>query len=63
MNVIEHIRADGKTVVGVCRAAGISRQTFYTAIRPGSSPHMDTLRAIANATGLTPVQIKPELGE
>ena len=57
MDIIAHIRASGKTVVGVCREAGITRQTFYTAIKPGANPKRETLKAIARATGINMDQI------
>lgn len=63
MDIIEHIRASGKSVAGVCKEAGISRPTFYSVIKHGGNPTMDTITAIARATGLTPSQIKPELAE
>jgi DNA-binding phage protein len=61
MNVIEHIRATGNTVSGVCKDAGITRQTFYSVIKPGGNPKIETIVAIARATGLTPADIRPEL--
>ena len=57
MDIIAHIRDSGKTVVGVCREAGITRQTFYSAIKPGANPKRKTLEAIARATGLPMDQI------
>lgn len=57
MDIIDHIRSSGKTVVQVCREAGVTRQTFYSAIKPGSNPKRETLRAIASATGLAMDQI------
>jgi DNA-binding phage protein len=61
MNIIEHIRATGKTVTEVCKEAGITRETFYTVIKPGGNPKIETIVAIARATGLTPADIRPEL--
>lgn len=63
MDVIAHIRANGKSVRGICAEAGISRPTFYAAIKPGSNAQLETLLAIAKATGLTVAQIKPEVLE
>lgn len=60
MNIITHIRDSGKTVAQVCREAGITRQTFYSAIKPGSNPKRETLRAIAAVTGLAMEQIGEE---
>lgn len=63
MNIISHIRDSGKTVSEVCKDAGVTRAAFYKAIKPNGNPQLETLLAIARATGLTPSQIKPELGE
>lgn len=63
MDIIAHIRSTGKTVKAICKEAGITRQTFYSVIKPGGNPKMETIRAIARATGLTTAQIKPELAE
>lgn len=63
MNIIAHIRSTGKSVKAVCDEAGVTRQTFYSVIKPGGNPKMETIRAIARASGLTPAQIKPELEE
>ena len=57
MDIIAHIRDSGKTVVQVCREAGVTRQTFYSAIKPGANPKRETLKAIASATGLAMDQI------
>lgn len=51
------LKDSGKTVVQVCREAGVTRQTFYSAIKPGSNPKRETLKAIASATGLAMDQI------
>ena len=61
MDIIMHIRDSGKTVSGVCREAGITRETFYKVIKPGAPARLGTILALSKATGLTPVQIKPEL--
>lgn len=63
MDIIAHIRSTGKSVKAVCEEAGITRQTFYSVIKPGGNPKMETITAIARAAGLTPSQIKPELAE
>ena len=57
MDIIGHIRASGKTVVQVCREAGVTRQTFYSAIKPGSDPKRKTLKAIADAVGIAMEEI------
>jgi DNA-binding phage protein len=58
MHIISYIRESGKTVADVCREAGITRATFYSAIKPGSNPGVKTLEAIAQATGLTVEQVR-----
>ena len=63
MNIIAHIKDSGKTVVQVCREAGVTRQTFYSVIKPGGNPKMETIRSIARAAGVSPSDIKPELAE
>jgi DNA-binding phage protein len=63
MDIIAVIRARGKTVAGVCREAGISRQAFYALLAPESNPQMNTIVAVAKAIGIAPSQIKPELAE
>lgn len=63
MDIIGHIRTSGKTVAGVCREAGVTRQTFYAVIKPGTNTQLHTLEAIARAAGLKPSQIRPELSE
>lgn len=52
MDIIAHIRANGLNVAEVCRRAGISRQTFYAAIKPHANAKRNTLAAIARETGL-----------
>ncbi|MGL5008412.1 MAG: hypothetical protein ACRC6I_00915 [Paracoccaceae bacterium] len=63
MDIIAHIRGSGKTVVGVCAEAGITRQTFYSVIKPGGNPKVQTIEALAKALGLPPSQIRSELSE
>jgi DNA-binding phage protein len=63
MDIISHIRASGRSVSAVCREANVSRETFYKVIKPGAPARLATIIALAKATGLTPVQIKPELME
>jgi DNA-binding phage protein len=63
MNIISHIRESGKTVRGVCIEAGITPPTFYAAIKPGGNPTLETIKAIARVTGLSPSDICPELKE
>ena len=61
--IIAKIKSDGKTVQSVCQEAGISRQQFYNVISGHQKPRLNTIKAIAKATGLTPLQIRPELAE
>jgi DNA-binding phage protein len=63
MDIIAHIKASGKTVAQVCREADVSRETFYATIKPGANPRLETITALARATGLSASQIKPELAE
>lgn len=63
MDIIAHIRDSGKSVTGVCLEAGITRETFYKVIKPNAPAQLGTILALARATGLSPSQIKPELGE
>jgi probable addiction module antidote protein len=60
MDIIAYIKRNGKTVTQVCREAGVSRETFYATIKPGSNPSFNTLTAIARAAGLSIHDIKPE---
>jgi DNA-binding phage protein len=63
MDIIQHIRARGMTVRAVCKAAGVTRQTFYNVIKPGGgNPKVETITAIARAAGVAPADIRPELG-
>ena len=52
MNILAHIKNSGKTVTQFCEEAGITRQTFYAAIKPGSNPKRKTLEAISSTSGL-----------
>jgi DNA-binding phage protein len=61
MDIKKHIKASGKSVKSVCAEAGISRAAFYIAIQPEANVQLNTLLAIARATGLTVAQIKPEV--
>ena len=61
--LIGAIRSTGRSVKAVCEEAGVTRQTFYSVIKPGGNPKMETIMAIARAAGVTPAQIKPELAE
>jgi hypothetical protein len=50
--VLDRLKEQGRTVAGLCRDMGISRQTFYNVISGHSDPKKNTLVAISKATGL-----------
>jgi len=61
MDIIAQIRANGKTVTGVCLEAGISRPAFYALLDSSSNPKIRTIISVAKAAGVTPLQIRPDL--
>ena len=50
--IFDHLRERGMTVAGVCREAGISRPTFYSAFKPGANPKLSTVKALAQVLDL-----------
>jgi lambda repressor-like predicted transcriptional regulator len=63
MDITRLIRSKGFTVAEVARLAKVSRPAIYDLGNPARNPTMKTLRAVADAIGVHPSQIRPELME
>ena len=61
MDILHHIKQNGMTVVGVAKAAEVSRATVYR-VANGGCVDTDTAVAVARALGVTAVDLFPELG-
>ena len=63
MDIIAHIKARGMTVAAVARSANVSRPAVYALRDPAHKPALETVVSIARALGVSPADIRPELGQ
>jgi len=61
-HILDTIRKSGRGVADVAREAGVDRTLIYK-IENGGDPHLTTVVKLANALGVRPAVLFPELGE